>query len=142
MLNHWEGEGRLVADPKLQHTQNGYAVVTVRIAVDRDVKEQDGTRIADFFDVTFWRGNAEFIDKYFRKGDSVILTGRLSNDNYTDKDGIERKVTKITAESAYFGKMKSTSSGAQKGSAQGEEGTLNYSQEEFPEIEADDELPF
>ena len=106
MLNNWSGTGRLVADPQLQHTHNGTAVVSVTIACDRDVKKEDGTRETDFIDVTAWRGDAEFLSKYFTKGAMVTVTGRLAIESYTDKDGIKRKASKIVADGIYFGESK------------------------------------
>ena len=68
-LNHIVIMGRLVRDPELRRTQNGTAVTTFTLAVDRDFKSKTtGEKETDFIDVVAWRATAEFICKYFTKG--------------------------------------------------------------------------
>ena len=70
--------GRLTRDPELRHTQNGTAVVSFSIAVDRDFKDkQSGEKATDFVDIVAWRSTAEFVDKYFSKGRMAVVEGRL-----------------------------------------------------------------
>lgn len=102
MLNHITIMGRLVRDPELRHTQSGIPVCTFRIAVDRDYSAQDGNRPTDFFDVTAWRGTAEFISRYFAKGRMITVDGRLQTQDWTDRDGNRRVSIGIVAESVYF----------------------------------------
>lgn len=64
--------GRLTADPELKHTQNGNAVTGFSIAVDRPYQKSGEERQADFIDIVAWRGTAEFICKYFKKGRKIV----------------------------------------------------------------------
>lgn len=106
MLNQVVLMGRLTASPELRHTQSGVAVTTFRLAVDRDFKDKDGEKKADFLPVVCWRGTAEFVSKYFSKGRLVAVCGRLQVREYTDKDGNKRSVTEIVADNVYFGDAK------------------------------------
>lgn len=103
MLNRIVIMGRLVRDPELRRTQSGTAVTSIRIAVDRDFKSQDGEKKADFFDVVAWRATAEFVAKYFTKGRMAVVEGRLQTREWTDKEGGRRVSTEIVADNVYFG---------------------------------------
>ena len=103
MLNKVCIMGRLVRDPEFRRTQSGIAVTTMRIAVDRDFKSQDGTKQADFFDVVAWRGTAEFVSRYFSKGRMMVVEGRLQTRDWTDREGNKRINTEIVADNIYFG---------------------------------------
>ena len=79
--------GRLVADPEVRYgAANGSAVANFRIAVDRRFK-RDGDPDADFFRITAFGRQAEFAEKYLRKGTKILLEGEIRNNNYTGKDG-------------------------------------------------------
>lgn len=110
MLNKIALMGRLVRDPELRRTQGGTAVVSFRLAVDRDYKTEDGSKQADFFDVVAWRSTAEFVSKYFTKGRMAVVDGRLQSRPWTDKDGNKRVAIEIVAESVYFGDSKRSES--------------------------------
>ena len=112
MLNKIIIMGRLVRDPELRRTQGGTAVVSFRLAVDRDYKTEDGSKQADFFDVVAWRATAEFVSKYFTKGRMAVVDGRLQSRPRTDKDGNKRVAIEIVAESVYFGDSKRSESDA------------------------------
>lgn len=90
--------GRLTADPELKHTPNGIAVTSFCVAVNRRTKD----RQADFIDVVAWRGTAEFVCKYFRKGQMIAVKGSIQTRNYTDRDGNKRSATEVLAENAEF----------------------------------------
>ena len=100
-LNIWTGLGRLCYEPELKKTQSGKTVVSLRLAVDRDIKKE-GEPTADFFSVVAFDKTAEFICKYFHKGDAIIITGSIHNDDYTDKDGNKLYAVKIIARNASF----------------------------------------
>ena len=104
MLNKIFLQGRLVADPELRHTQNGTAVASFRLAVDRDFKDRDtGERKADFINVVAWRQTGEFVSRYFTKGRLAIVEGKLQSRDYTDREGNRRYATEVVADSIYFG---------------------------------------
>ena len=104
MLNKIFLMGRLVADPELRHTQNGVAVATFRLAVDRDFKDREtGERKADFINVVAWRQTAEFVSRFFTKGRMAVVEGKLQVREYTDRDGNRRYATEVVADNLYFG---------------------------------------
>ena len=78
MLNKIFLQGRLVADPELRHTQNGVAVASFRLAVDRDFKDREtGERKADFINVVAWRQTGEFVSRFLTKGRLAVVEGKL-----------------------------------------------------------------
>jgi single-strand DNA-binding protein len=94
--------GRLVKDPELRYTQDGTAVCAFRIAVDRDYKNKDGTRQADFFTVVAWRKQAENIARYFKKGRKITVVGPQYQRSYTDSAGNKRTVYELQLERFEF----------------------------------------
>jgi len=107
--------GRLTADPEMRYTQSNMGVVRFSLAVDKRQKSQDGKREADFFNCTAFQQTAEFANKYFKKGQQVLVEGRLSNNNWTDKDGNKHYSTDVIVEQAYFADSKRDSGGASAG---------------------------
>ncbi len=94
--------GRLTADPELRQTQSGISMCRITIAVDRSFAKQGEERKTDFFDITFWRQQAEFVSRYFSKGRVIHVEGRLQNDNYTDQNGQKHYRTSIVADNVSF----------------------------------------
>ena len=109
MLNSIVVMGRLTADPELKKTQNGISVVSFTLAVERSYKSGE-QRQTDFIDVTAWRSTAEFIEKYFNKGQMMVVQGSLQTRNYEDKNGNKRKAVEIVAGNVYFGEAKHSES--------------------------------
>ena len=97
MLNVAILMGRLVADPEIRHTPNDIAVTSFTIAVDRSYVKSGAERQADFIDIVAWRATAEFVCKYFRKGQMIAVQGSIQTRSYTDKDGNKRKAFEIVA---------------------------------------------
>ena len=98
--------GRLVADPETRMTQSNIAMTRFKLAVNRQGKKEDGQPTADFFQITAWRQTAEFVSKYFSKGQQVLIEGYLRNNQYTDKDGNKRYSDDIHADKVYFADSK------------------------------------
>lgn len=133
MLNRIVIQGRLCADPELRRTNSGTPVTTVNVAVDRDFKNQDGSRDTDFIPVVAWKGTAEMLGKYFTKGRMIVVDGRLQIRDWTDKDGNKRRTAEIVANNVYFGDAKRDDSAPAQSEPQGG----------FSEMGEDDsELPF
>ena len=102
MLNHIVIMGRLGADPELRRTQSGIPVASFRLAVDRDFKDkQTGERATDWIDVTAWRQTGEFVSRYFTKGRTAVVEGRLQV-----QDGNRRRSVGVVADNVYFGDSK------------------------------------
>ena len=103
MLNRIILMGRLARDPELRRTQNGTAVTSFTLAVERDFKSQSGEKETDFIDIVAWRNTAEFISKYFSKGRMAVVDGRLQIRDWVDKDGGKRRSAEVVADNVYFG---------------------------------------
>lgn len=97
MLNRVILMGRLVADPELKTTATGLSVTSIRIAVKAGEE-----RKTDFFDIVCWRNSAEFVCRYFRKGSMIAIDGQLQSRTYQAKDGTNRYVTEVVANSVSF----------------------------------------
>lgn len=104
--------GRLVADPETRYTQNNISVSRFRLAVSRPGKQQEGQPSADFFDIVAWRGTADFVGKYFKKGMQVLIEGYLRNNSWQDQQGNNRTRTEVHVENAYFADSKRDSGNA------------------------------
>lgn len=142
MLNKIFIMGRLTRDPELRRTQNGTAVTSFTMAVDRDFKNADGTKDTDFIDVVAWRNTAEFVSKYFGKGRMAVVEGRLQLRDWTDKDGNKRRNAEVLADNIYFGdsKKEGDSSGGYK--AAGKAVDVEPEAGDFAEVEDDGDIPF
>lgn len=131
MLNKIFIMGRLTRDPELRRTQDGNAVTSFALAVDRDFKSADGNKETDFIDVVAWRNTAEFAAKYFTKGRMAVVEGRLQMRDWTDKEGNKRRIAELVADNIYFGDSKR------------EDAPAGNSAPTFEEIEDDGgDLPF
>ena len=104
--------GRLTRDPELRTTQSGVTMCRFSIAVDRNFAKQGEERQTDFFDITVWRQQADFVCKYFSKGRMIHVEGRLQNDNYTDQNGVKQYRTSIVADRIDFCGDKPANGGA------------------------------
>lgn len=148
MLNKIVLMGRLTRDPELRHTQTGTPVASFSLAVDRDFSSRDGgERATDFIDIVAWRSTAEFVSKYFVKGQMAAVAGRLQLRDWKDRDGNNRRSAEVVADNVYFADSKkdrgdSGSSGYGGPPAQGH-AAPSAGLSEFSELEDDDgELPF
>ena len=95
--------GRLTRDPILRQTQSGLPVASFSLAVDRGYSPKDGgERQTDFIDVVVWRGTAEFVSRYFTKGQMAAVTGRLQIRDWTDREKNKRRSAEVVADSVYF----------------------------------------
>lgn len=111
MLNVAVVMGRLVAEPELRHTPSDVAVTSFTLAVDRAYMKAGTERQTDFINVVAWRGTAEFICRYFRKGQMMAVHGSIQTRTYTDKDGNKRKAFEIVATDVSFADSKRNDSG-------------------------------
>ena len=98
MLNKAVMVGRLTADPELRQTPNGVNVCSFTVACSRPGKDK-GT---DFIDCVAWRSTAEFICKYFHKGDAIGLDGSIQTRNFEDKNGNKRKAVEVVCDQVSF----------------------------------------
>lgn len=110
--------GRLTRDPEVRYSQgaNPMAIARFSIAVDRRFKRQ-GEPEADFFNCTTFGKQAEFVEKYLKKGTKMVVVGRIQNDSYTDKEGQKKNYTQIMVDELEFAESKQSASGTSSSSA-------------------------
>ena len=146
MLNVAALVGRLTADPELRHTPNNTPVTSFTIAVTRSFAKAGEERQSDFIDIVAWRGTAEFVSRYFKKGQLIAVEGTIQTRNYEDKDGKKRKAVEIVANNVHFTESKKSVSQYQYDDKSITEDSAavyeNGSNEDFQEVQADDDLPF
>lgn len=99
MLNRAILTGRLTRDPELRYSTSGTAVVQATIAVDRQFKNQQGEREADFINLVIWRKAAENFANFTHKGSLVGIDGRIQTRTYENKQGQRVYVTEINVDS-------------------------------------------
>ena len=143
--------GRLTGDPELRRTQTDVAVTSFCVAVDRAYQPKGQERQTDFINVVAWRGTAEFICRYFHKGQRIALNGSLQSRQYTDKEGNKRTAYEVVVDNAFFAESKREGAGMSSSSPFGAPipsyGDMppafsTASEGDFEEIVGDDELPF
>ena len=108
--------GRLTRDPEVRYSQGATptAVARFSIAVDRRFK-REGEPDADFFNCTCFGKQGEFVEKYLHKGTKVVLSGRVQNDNYTNKDGQQVYGTRIMVDEIEFAESKNAAGNGDNG---------------------------
>ncbi len=105
-MNVWIGEGRIVRDLDLQTSKSGTEFCKFSVAVNRK-PDKNGEKKADFIDCTVFGKIAAFLCKYFKKGDGVLVRGRLESDTYEAKDGTKRTRWSVTVDEIDFPQGKS-----------------------------------
>ena len=105
--------GNLTADPELKQTQSGISVTSFTVAVSRPFSRnaQEGQPQADFINVVAWRNTAEFVSKYFIKGQMAAVNGRLQIRDWTDRDGNKRRSAEVVIDNVYFAESKKSRDG-------------------------------
>lgn len=98
MLNQVALMGRLTRDPELKYTSTNKPVTSFRLAVQRDTKND----VADFVDCVAWDRTAEMVSRYYRKGERMVVNGRIQTRNWVDSDGSNRSATEVVVDRAYF----------------------------------------
>jgi single-strand DNA-binding protein len=137
MLNKAILMGRLTANPELKTTPQGTAVTSFTLAVERNYSKDE--KQTDFINIVAWRNTAEFICKYFTKGQLVAVEGNIQTRKYTDKDGNKRIAFEILAEQVYFAEKKTR---IDENTIFNEAQDITVNSQGFEEIEDDAELPF
>ena len=112
-MNKFQFMGRLTRDPEVRYTSgNNTQVTTFTIAVNRRFVAQGGERQSDFFNLTAFGKTAEFCSKYFRKGQQVLVTGRIQNRTWEDQNGQKRYTMDFIVEDTYFADSKRDGAGS------------------------------
>ena len=131
--------GNLTKDPELRYTQNSTAYAKTGIAVNRTFsKNNDGQSSVDFFNLTVFGKTAEFCGRYLKKGSSVIVEGRIQNDNYEDKNGVKHYGVSIVVDNIEFAGSKRSNGGENTtGGSGGSRSGSNYENDD-----SDVDVPF
>ena len=148
-MNKVQLTGRIASDIALKVTNNGVSNCSFRVASQRRFKNAEGNYEANFISCVAWRGTADFISKYFHKGDPIEIVGCIQTRNY-EKDGQRIYVTEVLVEEAGFGVGgKITESQSNNAPAENETNvtpfdfsSLSASDGFVPMGSADDDLPF
>ena len=148
MLNKVVLMGRLTRDPELRYTPSNVAVATFSIAVDRNYAKAGEQRQTDFINIVAWRTTAEFVSKYFTKGQLVALCGKLQTRTWDDAEGKKHYVTEVVADEVFFAEGKRDNAGAQQGYTTAPQAQTmatqapTQSNDDFAIMPDDDDLPF
>ena len=103
--------GRMTKDAELKRTSNGTNFCNFIIAVDRKFKDANGNRQADFIACVAWRTTADFISKYFKKGNRIAVVGSIQTRTYEDQNGQKKLVTEVIVDEAEFVESKASGNG-------------------------------
>ena len=136
MLNKAVLMGRLTRDPEVRYTQTQVPIANFSLAVERSFVRQGEERQTDFINIVAFGKTAEFVQKYFAKGQLVAVAGRIQSSKWEDKDGNKRNSVEVIAEEVHFAEKKDSSS---RGSASANTDT---SDSDFVPTYDDDQLPF
>ncbi len=138
--------GNMTADPELKQTTGGISVCSFSIAVNRRfAKAEQGQQNVDFINIVTWRQQAEFVSRYFKKGNPILICGQLQTRSWTDNNGQKRTTTEVVADEVSF--VASAQQTAQASSytpdAYGAgQSYSNTPSANFEEIPTDGDLPF
>ena len=164
MINNVVLVGRMTRDAELRYTPSNQAVATFSLAVNRNFKNQNGEREADFINVVIWRQQAENLANWAKKGALIGVTGRIQTRSYDNQQGQRDYVTEVVAESFQLLESRTAREGQGGGYSAGNsfaggndynspyqapaQSTPNFAREESPfgannpmDI-SDDDLPF
>ena len=135
--------GNLTTDPELKQSTSGVSVCSFNIAVNRKYNK-DGKNEVDFITIVAWRQQAEFISKYFKKGQPILICGQIQTRSYTDKQNNKRTAVEVVADEVSFvGNKESATEAKNEAPAQPYMPTAYASNNQnFEEIPGDETLPF
>lgn len=148
-MNDCKFNGRLTRDPELRYTASGVAVATWTLAVERDFKNESGEREADFVNFVAWRGLAEMVANYFKKGKPMLVKrSRFQPRTYDNNEGKKVYVAEFLVEDVGFNLSDSTASASRSSGGERQPQQNNqYQSDPFanqgqPIHISDDDLPF
>ena len=132
--------GHICSDVELKTTQSGVHVCSFRVAVNRKVGK-DKEAVSDFYTVNAWRNEADFVTRFFKKGDAIFIYGDLTTRSY-EKDGVKRVFTEIVADKICFIDSKDASAVSGAAAVPGAVPVTDYSAVDLEPIGDDEDLPF
>ncbi|HEM4801685.1 TPA: single-stranded DNA-binding protein [Streptococcus suis] len=131
MINNVVLVGRMTRDAELRYTPSNQAVATFTLAVNRNFKNQDGEREADFVNCVIWRQQAENLANWAKKGALIGITGRIQTRSYDNQQGQRVYVTEVVAESFQLLESRGQQSNFQDGSF-GNSSPMDIQDEDLP----------
>lgn len=136
--------GRITKTPELKTTNSGVAVTSFNVAVERNYAPQGQERVTDFIPVVAWKKTAEFITRYFQKGQMIAVQGELQTREYTDQYGGKKKVFEVIASNVSFcGGKQQDAPTQQDASVVAQMPPVDVPKDDFTVLtDADDDLPF
>ena len=142
--------GNMTADPELKQTAAGISVCSFSIAINRRfTKGEQNQQTVDFINIVTWRQNAEFVSRYFKKGNPILICGQLQTRTWNDAQGQKRYATEVVADEVTFvspaanGQAPAGQQGASYSpDAYGAQSFSNAGTASFEEIPNDSDLPF
>lgn len=139
-MNNVSLVGRLTKDVEVKYTNGGSSIARITVAVDRKFKQENGPT-ADFIPCIAFGKTAEFIEKYFSKGQRIGLIGRIQTGSYEKEDGTKVYTTDVVVENVEFVESKG---GGQQAARPDPANASSYLPNGFMDIPdgADEELPF
>ena len=138
--------GRLTKDIEVRYTESGTAVGNLTLAVKRRIKNTNGEYESDFINCVCWKETAETMNKYLKKGDPVLVEGRIQTRSFEDKDGNKRYATEVVIEHMDFvsSKKSESQSGVESGTQEEnpyKDMSIKVEADQSIEI-SDEDLPF
>ncbi len=146
MINKVILVGHVGKEPEIKYIDNGTAVAQFSLATNETYKDKSGNRVekTEWHNIVLWRGLAEIVEKYVKKGDQLYIEGKIRTRSWDDKDGNKKYITEIVADSMQMmGKKGSGESKGVSATSFGDGGKAHSSgaNEPEPPLETDD-LPF
>ena len=136
-MNRVELTGRLVRDPEVRYSNGGNSIVNLTVACDRTIKKgEEWVQEPDFIRCIAFGKTAEFIEKYFKKGDFIVVSGNIKTGSYQNQEGKTVYTTDVIIEKAEFGGSKSSGAASKTPNTALSDGFMN-----IPDG-IDEELPF
>ena len=129
--------GNLTRDLELNETSSGVAFSNFTVAVNGETNDTDGNRPTYFYSCTAWRGRAESIAKYCKKGSKVLVEGEMQSRKYTDKDGNDRTAWNLVANKVEF-----LSGGTRQDDEESQAAVTRRERPQMTQIIDDNQLPF
>lgn len=130
--------GNMTADPELKQTSSGISVCSFSIAVNRRFSKE-GEQACDFITIQTWRQQAEFVSKYFKKGQAILVCGQLQTRTWNDNNGNKRYATEVVADEVSFVGNKEAATEVKNHT---DYVPSAYDSQNFEEMPADGDLPF
>lgn len=92
--------GNLGKDPEVRHLEGGATVANFPLATSESYKDKSGNKVdqTEWHNIVLWRGQAEFAEKYLKKGNTILLEGKIRTRSWEDKDKNKRYTTEIVGD--------------------------------------------